>query len=67
MSGFVAAYTVQPGDTDTDGVYIGAQPIGDNASAEVESAYVGLDDPQIYSMFPRTCYGRPDNWELVKP
>ena len=52
MSGFVAAYTVQPGDTDTDGVYIGAQPIGDNASAEVESAYVGLDDPQIYSDVP---------------
>ena len=52
MSGFVAAYTVQPGDTDTDGVYIGAQPLGDNASAEVKSADVDGDDSQVYSDVP---------------
>ena len=27
------AYTVRSGDTDTDGIYIGADPIGDNAGA----------------------------------
>ena len=27
----VFAYTVQSGDTDTDGIYIGADPLGDNA------------------------------------
>ena len=50
--GFVAAYTVQPGDTDTDGVYIGAQPLGDNASAEVKASALELDDPQVYSDVP---------------
>ena len=27
-------YTVQPGDTDTDGIYIGADPLGDNAGID---------------------------------
>ena len=29
------AYTVQPGDTDSDGIYIGADPFGDNADAGI--------------------------------
>ena len=54
MNGFVAAYTVQPGDTDTDGVYIGAQPLGDNASAGVKAAAadVDVDNSQLYSDVP---------------
>ena len=28
------AYTVQPGDADTDGIYIGANPLGDNAGID---------------------------------
>ena len=31
------SYTVQPGDTDTDGIYIGADPFGDNAAIEFRS------------------------------
>ena len=65
MSAFVAAYTVQPGDTDPDGIYIGPNPLGDNASAEVKSATIS--DSQVYSDVPvRTCRGRPGSWELVK-
>ena len=29
------AYTVQPGDADSDGIYLGADPFGDNAAASV--------------------------------
>ena len=29
VGGFIAAYTVQPDDRDTDGIYIGANPLGD--------------------------------------
>ena len=28
------SYKVQPGDTDTDGIYIGADPLGDNAGID---------------------------------
>ena len=30
----IFTYTVQPGDTDTDGIYIGADPLGDNAGVD---------------------------------
>ena len=32
------AYTVQEGDTDTDGIYIPANPLGENARAEFQSS-----------------------------
>ena len=32
------SYTVQPGDTDTDGIYIGADPLGDNAGIDSHAA-----------------------------
>ena len=38
VGGFIAAYTVQPDDRDTDGIYIGANPLGDNAGAEFYAA-----------------------------
>ena len=31
----IFAYAVQPGDADSDGIYIGANPFGDNAAASV--------------------------------
>ena len=31
------SYTIQPGDTDTDGIYIGENPLGDNAGIEFRS------------------------------
>ena len=31
------SYTVQPGDTDTDGIYIGENPFGDNAGIDFRS------------------------------
>ena len=33
----IFAYTVQPGDTDTDGIYIGADPLGDNAGIDIHA------------------------------
>ena len=33
----VFAYTVRYGDTDTDGIYIGTDPLGDNAGVEFHS------------------------------
>ena len=32
------SYTVQPGDTDADGIYIGADPLGDNAGIDFHAA-----------------------------
>ena len=29
------SYTVQPGDTDSDGIYLGADPLGDNAGIDI--------------------------------
>ncbi len=37
------AYTVQPGDIDADGIYIGADPLGDNAGVDVHAD----DDPLV--------------------
>ena len=48
------SYTVQPGDTDADGIYIGADPLGDNAGIDFHAedtpafpAYVRLAANQL--------------------
>ena len=48
--GFMVAYTVQPGDTDTDGIYIAANPLGDNA--DVGFTLSGHDDVPADLMAP---------------
>ena len=35
----IFSYTVQAGDTDTDGIYIGADPLGDNAGFDLHASY----------------------------
>ena len=64
----VVAYTVQPGDGDTDGIYIGADPLGDNAGIDFHAedtpaipAYLRLAENQLAASqsvdgsSPRTC------------
>ena len=48
------AYTVESGDTDTDGIYIGTDPLGDNAGGDFHfegnaavPAYTGLAANQL--------------------
>ena len=61
-------YTVQPGDTDSDGIFLGADPLGDNAGIDIHSeetpavpAYLGLAANQLAASQsvdgsgPRTC------------
>ena len=35
----IFSYTVQAGDTDADGIYIGADPLGDNAGFDLHASY----------------------------
>ena len=62
------SYTVQPGDTDMDGIYIGADPLGDNAGIDFHAedtpavpAYLRLAANQLAASQsvdgsgPRTC------------
>ena len=37
LNGLYFSYTVRPGDTDTDGIYIGENPFGDNAGIDFRS------------------------------
>ena len=61
-------YTVQPGDTDSDGIFLGADPLGDNAGIDIHSeetaavpAYLRLAANQLAASQsvdgsgPRTC------------
>ena len=48
MDGFIAAYTVQRGDRDTDGISISENPLGTNITGSVEAAY----GTQLFSGVP---------------
>ena len=50
VEGFIVAYTVQPEDVDTDGIYIAANALGDNADAAIIRS--GYDDVPVDLTIP---------------